>query len=70
MKKIILILSMLLPLSLISGDAYILYIKEAPGIVEYWFIDSNGRYKPLLKHQIRNNTYKNYKIIEKNYLRY
>lgn len=70
MKKVIFIILILLSNTLIGGDAYILHINEAPGIVQYWFIDINGRYKPLLNHQIKNNTYKHYKIIERNYLNY
>lgn len=49
---------------------YILFVKDAPGVAQYWLIKDNGRIQPLLKHQIKNNQYSHLIIKEKNYRRY
>ena len=68
------ILTLLLLLTIIFSYAkepsYILYVYGAPGICQYWFYDSDGTIIPLLKHQVTNNQYQVYEVIQTVYVRY
>ncbi len=46
---------------------YILYVKDAPGLCQYWFYDTDGTIQPLLKHQLSNIQFSSYSIYEKQY---
>jgi hypothetical protein len=46
---------------------YILYVKDAPGVCQYWFYDIDGTAQPLLKHELENKQYRSLSIYERPY---
>jgi hypothetical protein len=71
MKYIITLLLLLtINFSYAKKPPYILYVYGAPGVCQYWFYDSDGTIIPLLKHQVTNNQYMVYEVVQTVYARY
>ena len=71
MKYIITLLLLLtINFSYAKKPPYILHVYGAPGVCQYWFYDSDGTIIPLLKHQVTNNQYRVYEVIQTVYAKY
>ena len=65
MKYILtLLLTLTMTFSYAKEPPYILYVYGAPGVCQYWFYNTDGTIKPLLKHQVTNNQYQVYEVIQ------